>query len=131
MNNIVQLLIIELVILVALAWMGRANHYIAVLVAAFLSFAAYLKLGTGDEVLGKDWAMLLIPSAVLFGGGRFLWILVRNPVAALDAVDTYVMEESVANQLARGERGHQAKPSFGNWRVAQEIVRNLKRRNKE
>jgi hypothetical protein len=131
MNEFVQLLIIELVILVALAWMGRPNHYIAVLVAGFLSFAAYLTLGTGDQVLGKDWAMLLIPGVLLFAGGRFLWVLVRNPAQALDAVDTYVMEESVAKQLARGERGHMAKPSFGNWRVAQEIVRNLKGRNKE
>jgi hypothetical protein len=131
MNEFVQLLIIELVILAALAWIGRANHYIAVLVAAFVSLAAYFSLGTGHEVLGKDWVMLLVCGVPLFAAGRFLWVLVRNPAQALDAVDTYVMEESVAKQLARGERGHMAKPSFGNWRVAQEIVRNLKGRGKE
>jgi hypothetical protein len=110
--------------------MGRANHYIAVLVAAFLSLAAYFTLGTGHDLLGKDWVMLLVCGVPLFAAGRFLWVLVRNPAQALDAVDTYVMEESVAKQLARGERGHIAKPSIGNWRVAQEIVRNLKGRNK-
>ncbi|MEK7954327.1 hypothetical protein [Luteolibacter soli] len=131
MKDIIQILIIELVILAALARMDRPIHYIAVLVAAFLSFCAYLMIGKGVELFGKDALMLLVPAVIISAAGQVLWCLVRNPAATLDAVDTYMMEESVAKQLARGERGHPAKPSVGNWRVAQEIVRNLKGRDKE
>jgi hypothetical protein len=130
MNEFAQILIIELVILVALAWMGRPRQFIAVLVAGFLSLAAFLTLGKEKQIFGEDALLLLVPVVFVSCGARILWMLVRNPAQALQAMDTYLMEESVAKQLARGE-GSGGRPSYGNWRVAQEIVRNLKGRDKE
>jgi hypothetical protein len=130
MSEILQILVVELVILAVLARMGRAKHFIAVLVAGFVSFAAFLLVGHGKQIFGEDALMLVVTAVVLSCGGRFLWVLARNPAQALDAIDTYAMESSVAKELSR-EKGSGERPSYGDWRVAQEIVRNLKGRNKE
>lgn len=126
-------IIIELLILVCLAWMDRLPHFIANVAAGFVAITVFGVIVTGHDLLSADLLVYVLVGLFTSTGASILWLGVRyvchaieNPREALEALDTVLMQNAVAKRLARDEKDRY---SYGNRRAAEEIVRKLKERN--
>lgn len=125
-------IIIELVILVCLAWMDKLPHFIANVAAGFIALS-FLVILQGDNSLGVNLGVCAMigfftsaGASILWHGVRFVCLAIENPRGAIEALDTIAMERAVAKSLA-GDDGNPY--SYGNRRTAEEVVRVLKERN--
>jgi hypothetical protein len=125
-------LLVELIVLVALAWMDKLPHFVANVAAGFLAFC-FLAFFKGDNsflvnlgVCGLLGFFAYMGGIILWNGVRFVCLARRDLRGAIEAIDIVAMESAVAKSLA----GKPSKPnSYGNKRVAQEVVRALKERD--
>jgi hypothetical protein len=122
-------LLVELVVLIALAWMDKLPHFIANVATGLIAFC-FLAFFRDDNSFGVNLGVCALLAffaclggSILWSGVRFVCLGIENPRAALEAIDTAMMERAVAKSLA----GKPSNPlSYGNQRVAQEVVRALK-----
>jgi hypothetical protein len=125
-------LLVEIAVLVSLAIMERLPHFLVNVVAGFIAvcFLAFLK---GDDSFFVNLGVCALlgffacmGAIILWCGVRFTYLAKGNLRAAAEAIDTVAMESAVAKSLA----GRDGNPnSYGNRRVAEEVVRALKNRN--
>ncbi|WP_035608046.1 hypothetical protein [Haloferula sp. BvORR071] len=127
-------LLVEIVVLVCLAWMDRLPQFLINVAAGLLAFC-FLAFYRGDDSIVVNLGVCALMSFFALVGGYVLWNGVRlvcaaiqDPQAAAQAIDTFAMERSVAKSLA----GKSSDPnSYGNRRVAEEVVRALRDQNKK
>lgn len=125
-------LLVELAVLVALAWMEKLPQFLANVAAGFAACCFLVFLG-GDPSFVTNLGVCFILGILTYLGATIVWHGVRvvclaidNPRGAVEALDTVMMENAVAKSLARDDTNPH---SYGNRRVAREIVRALKERN--
>jgi hypothetical protein len=126
-------LLVELVVLVMLAWWEKLPHFVANVGAGFLAFC-FLAFFGSNKSIGVNLGVCGLLGFFAYLGGIILWNAVRfvclgrrNLREAIEALDTVAMESAVARSLA----GKPSTPnSYGNRRVAQEVVRALNRNDK-
>jgi hypothetical protein len=126
--------LVELAVLVALAWMDRLPHFLANVVAGFIAVCVLAFLNIDDSfgvVLGVCVLMgvfVCLAAKIIWLGTRFLYRAIDDPRAAAQAIDIVAMQSAVAKSLA----GETSDPnSYGNRRVAEEVVRALKSRSSQ
>ena len=125
-------LLVEIVVLVILAIMDRLPQYVAN-VAAGLIAGCFLAFSHGKDSLGMNLGVCGLISFFVVMGATILWYGVRiavlsigNLPALAQAIDIVAMQSAVARSLA----GKRSNPnSYGNRRVAEEVVRALKDRS--
>ncbi|MCW1913006.1 hypothetical protein OJ996_05455 [Luteolibacter sp. GHJ8] len=121
-------LLIEIVVLVILAILQRLPQYVAN-VGAGLVAGCFLAFYQGKESLGVNLGVCGLISFFIVMGAIILWHGVRvavlsigNLPALAQAIDIVAMQSAVAKSLA----GKRSNPnSYGNRRVAEEVVRAL------
>lgn len=129
---LVTCILVELAVLVALAWMERLPQFL-VNVSAGLLALCFLVFYQGDKSIGTNLGVCAfmgffacMGASILWRGVRFLCLAIEDPREAIEAIDTVAMERAVAKSLSRGADDPN---SYGNRRASQEIVRRLKERN--
>ncbi|MCW1913064.1 hypothetical protein OJ996_05745 [Luteolibacter sp. GHJ8] len=125
-------LLIEIAVLVILAIMERQLQYVANVAAALVA-GCFLAFYQGKESLVVNLGVCGLVSFFVVMGATILWYGVRvtvlsigNLPALAQALDIVAMQSAVARSLA----GKRSNPnSYGNRRVAEEVVRALKDRS--
>jgi putative flippase GtrA len=125
-------ILVELAVLVALAWMDKLPQFLANVAAGFIAlcFLAFLK---GDGSFAENLGVCAILGLFACMGAKIIWygarvvcMAINDPNAAAQAIDIVAMQSAVAKSLA----GKPSNPnSYGNRRVAEEVVRALKDRS--
>jgi hypothetical protein len=128
-------LLVEVVVLVGLAWIEKLSHFV-VNVAAGLVALCFLALFRGDDPsLVTNLGVCGLLGFFVCTGAWILWQAVRlgraaieAPRAFVQALDIVAMESAIAKSLARKPSNPN---SYGNRRVSQEAVRALKNRSSD
>jgi hypothetical protein len=127
-------LLVEIAVLVILVIMERLPQYVAN-VATGLVAGCFLAFYQGKEslvvnlgVCGLISFFVVMGAVILWSGVRFTILSIRDPRTVAQAIDIVAMQSAVAKSLA----GKPSKPnSYGNRRVAEEVVRTLTSRKPE
>jgi hypothetical protein len=114
--------VIEIVILVCLARMGCVVHFVSNMVAGFIGITIFGVVVVGHNLFSVDIFVYALLGFLMGLGGRLLWLVARHPLEAIVALDNVAMENAVAKQLSPDGKDRY---SYGNRRLAQEIVRKL------
>lgn len=122
-------LLIEIVVLVSLAWMEKLPQFVVNVMAGLVAFCLLAVFKGNESVVVLLGVCALLGFFVCMAAWivwRGIWLAKRaisDPRAFLQALDIVAMQNAVAKSLA-------GKPSaphcYGNRRVAQEVVRALK-----
>lgn len=128
-------LLVEIVVLVSLAWMEKLPHFVVNVATGFIAFCFLAFFKGGDSSLVVQLGVCALLGFFSCTGAWILWqaiqlgrAAIEDPRTFVQALDIVAMENAVAKSLA----GKPSDPhSHGNRRVAKEVVRALNSRNSD